>query len=53
MKKIYCANSGKYRKFRNPKISHIFKKNLLFLLFGISVAVSIKECLKKENDLKY
>ena len=28
-KKIYCVICGKYRKFRNPKISYIFVKILL------------------------
>ena len=29
MKKLYCAICGKYRKFRNPKISYIFEKTLV------------------------
>ena len=29
MKKIYCVNYGKRRKFENPKISHIFEKTLV------------------------
>ena len=29
MKKIYCAICGKYRKFKNPKISYVLKKKTL------------------------
>ena len=28
MKKIHCVICGKYRKFKNPKISYIFEKNI-------------------------
>ena len=30
IKKIHCAICGKYRKFKNPKISYIFEKMLVF-----------------------
>ena len=42
MKKIYCIICGKYRKFKNPKISYIFQKK---------VAVSII-CYKCGNEDK-
>ena len=29
MKKLYCVICGKYRKFKNPKISYIFEKILV------------------------
>ena len=29
MKKLYCIICGKYRKFKNPKISSIFEKTLV------------------------
>ena len=35
MKKIYCVNSGKYRKLKNPKIWCIFEKLFFFLLFAV------------------
>ena len=31
MKKIYCVICGKYRIFKNPKISYIFQKKTLVL----------------------
>ena len=35
MKKIHCVVRNKYRKFRNPKLSYIFKKNYCLLLFAV------------------
>ena len=38
MRKIYCTNCKKYKEFKNPKISFICYKTLLFvvlILFGI------------------
>ena len=35
MKKIHCVVCNKYRKFRNPKLSYIFKKNYCLLLFAV------------------
>ena len=32
MKKIYCVVSGKYKKFKNPKILCIFEKTLVVYL---------------------
>ena len=29
MKKLYCVICGKYKKFKNPKISYIFEKALV------------------------
>ena len=51
VKKFYCVNCGKYRKFKNP--NNIFSIKQLFLLFVISVAVSLKYYLKKKNQLNY
>ena len=28
MKKLYCVICGKYRKFKNPKISYVLEKTL-------------------------
>ena len=32
MKKLYCVNCSKYRKFKKPKTSCIFKKTLLVFI---------------------
>ena len=29
MKKLYCVIFGKYRKFKNPKISYILRKTMV------------------------
>ena len=29
MKKIYCVICDKYKKYRTPKISHIFERSLV------------------------
>ena len=42
MKKIYCIVCGKYRKFKNPKISCNKIKKQSFPLFAVSVTVKIK-----------
>ena len=35
MMKVYCNVCDKYRKFKNPKISYIFKKTLsLFIVYS-------------------
>ena len=52
MKKNCCVISGKYRKFKNPEISYIFKKQQLFLLFAASAMMKIKKYLKKKIQLR-
>ena len=42
MIKIYFIVCKKYRKFKRPKISYIFKKTLDLSLFEVSVAMNIK-----------
>ena len=32
MKKIYCINCNKYRKFKNSKISYIFDQTVLSII---------------------
>ena len=35
MKKVYCVIFGKYKKFKNPKISYILQKTLvLFIIYS-------------------
>ena len=48
MNKLYCAIGSKYRKFKNPKIC-ILEKKQFFLLFSVSVKIKIKKYLKKNN----
>ena len=45
MKKLYCVNSGKYRKFEKPKTSYLVAIILVFLLFSVSVRMKIKKII--------
>ena len=51
--KIYFNVCNKYRKSKDPKISHIFFKKRVFLLFTVSAVMNMKKYLKKKNQLKY
>ena len=44
MKKFYCIICGKHRKFRNPKISNIFEKNII-----LSLSIIYGKC-ENENE---
>ena len=52
MKKLCCVICGKYRKFKDPKISYIFKISLVLSIFAVSAIVKIKKYFKKKNQLK-
>ena len=49
---MYCNVSNKYRKSKKTKISYLFKKHKVFLLFTVTVVMKMKKYLKK-NQLKY
>ena len=51
--KMYCNVCKKYRKSKKPKVSYIFKKHSVFLLFTVRGVMNIKKYLKKKNQLKY
>ena len=53
MKKLYCVICGKYKKFRNPKISYVFVKHQYFLLFAGSARIKMKKYLKKQDQLRF
>ena len=44
MKKIYCVICGKYRKFKNPKISYIFGKTLV-------VSIICRKCENEDENI--
>ena len=52
MKKIYCVTFGNYRKFENPKISSIFEKTIVLLLFAVSVWMRMKKIFKEEESIE-
>ena len=49
MKKLYSVICGKYRKFEQPKISHIFEKTLV-LSFICSKCKNEDEKIFKEEE---
>ena len=53
MKKIYCSIYGKCRNFKNPKISYIFKKTLVYFIICSKFGSEDERYLKKKNELKY
>ena len=53
MKKLSCIICGKYGKFKNPKISYIFKKILVFSIICSKCKMKMKKLLNKKNQLRY
>ena len=51
--KIYSIICNKYRKFKNSKISCIFKKTLDLSIVYIRYGHEYKKYLNKKNQLKY
>ena len=44
MKKLYCVSCGKYRKFKNSKISYIFEKTLV-------ISIICSKCKNKDEKI--
>ena len=53
MKKINCLICGKYRKFKNPKISKMSTKTLVLSVISRKCKMKMKKYLKKKNQLRY
>ena len=51
MKKLGCVICGKYRKFKIPKISYMFKKALAFSI--ICSNCKNEDENKEQNQFKY
>ena len=49
MLKIYCIVCDKYRKFKKPKISYIFKNACLFIVYRICGNEYKKYLIEKIN----
>ena len=52
MKKIYCVICGKYRKFKNPKISYIFEKTLVLTIICSKYENKDEKIFKKEESIE-
>ena len=49
MRKICCTKCKMHGEFKNPKISYICDKTLVFLVFVASVEVKVKKYSRKKN----
>ena len=52
-KKIYRVTCGKYKKFKNSKISYIFEKTLVHFIICSKCSNEDEKILKKINQLRY
>ena len=52
MKKSYCVICGKYRKFKNPKISYILEKTLILYIIFNKCKNKDKKIFKKEESIE-
>ena len=49
MKKICCVVCGKYKKFKSPKLSHVFGKKLVFSIVCSRCGSKDEEIFKEES----
>ena len=52
MKKLYCIICGKYRKYKNTKISYIFEKTLVLCIIYSKCKNEGKRILKEKESLE-
>ena len=52
MENLYCVICGKYRKFKNPKISYIFEKTLIFSIICSKCKNEDEKICKAEEQIQ-
>ena len=52
MKKIYCINCNKYRKFKNSKISYIFDQTLVLSIICNKCSSNDEKIFKEEESIE-
>ena len=52
MMKMHCNVCNKYRKFKNKKISHIFKKALDFFIVYSKCGPEYKKIFEEEESIE-
>ena len=52
MKKIYCVICGKYRKFKNQKISYIFRKKIILSIICSKCENENQNLFKEEESIE-
>ena len=52
MEKIYCVICGKYKKFKNSKISYIFEKTLVLSIICSKCESEDEKIFKEEQSME-
>ena len=52
MKTLYCVICSKYKKFKNPKISYIFEKTLVFSIVCSKCKNENEKIFKEEESIE-
>ena len=52
MKKLYSVICGKYTRFKNPKISYIFEKPLVFSMICSKFKNEDEKIFKEEKSIE-
>ena len=52
MKKIYCVVCGKFKKFKNPKLSYILQKTLVLSIICSKCDSKDEKIFKEEQSIK-
>ena len=53
IKKLCCVNWGKYKKFKNPKVSYIFEKALVFPIICTKCKNEDEKIFKEEKSVEF
>ena len=52
LKKLYCVICGKYRKFKNPKISYILEKTLVLSIICSKCKNEDEKIFKEKESIE-
>ena len=52
LKKLYCIICGKYRKFKNPKISYILEKTLVLSIICSKCKNEDEKIFKEKESIE-
>ena len=52
MKEVYCVICGRYRNFKNPKISCIFEKSLVLCIICRKCEIEDEKIFKEEESIE-
>ena len=52
MKKLYCVNCSKYKKFEEPKISYLLEKTLVLSIICSKCKIEDEKIFKEEESIE-